>query len=267
MGHREAGVLRTLMERATRETVVRRRLPGEQGGVPLYVSGSAGLKYLFRPMARVDPSLRGWAREFVRAGSVVWDIGANVGLFTFAAAHHAGARGRVVAVEADAWLVQLLRRSAAIQPETSAVVQVVPAAVASACDLRTFVLASRSRATNHLSGYGSDSTGGAREAQTVVTVSLDWLAERLPAPDVIKIDVEGAEVEVLQGASRLLTGARPVVLCEVTAANSTVVTGLLRTYGYRVYDADAPGATRVEMAAAPWNTLAVAGAEMPGRAG
>ena len=70
-----------------------------------------------------------FAREFVHAGSVVWDVGANVGLFSIAAAQRAGVRGKVVAIESDIWLAALLRKSAAVQPPMSARVQVIPAAV------------------------------------------------------------------------------------------------------------------------------------------
>ncbi|MEO6222979.1 MAG: FkbM family methyltransferase [Vicinamibacterales bacterium] len=250
-------VLRSILERAGRRTVFRRRLLPDHGGAPIYVSGSAGLKYLFRPMNRIDPSLGSLAREFVQSRSVVWDVGANVGLFAFSAAHHAGPDGRVVAFEADAWLVQLLRRSAAIQPASAARVEVIPVAVASACDVRTFHLSSRSRATNSLSGYGSSDAGSVREEQTVPAISLDWFAERRPVPDVIKIDVEGAEVEVLTGACHVLEVKRPVVLCEVASRNSAAVTALLRDRGYRLYDADTPTASRTELEAAPWSTLAI----------
>src|SRR5262249_37577808 len=146
------------------------------------------------------------AVEFVRPGKVVWDIGANSGIFAFAAANLTGSSGSVVAFEPDTWLVQLLRRSARIQRDAGPV-QVVAAAVAKDCDLRTFNIAQRSRAANFLDGYDtvarSRQTGGVAERHTVVTLTLDWLAERLPAPDVIKIDVEGAELEVLQGGERL----------------------------------------------------------------
>lgn len=224
----------------------------------MFVSGSAGLKYLARPMDRIDPSLCNLAAEFAKPGNVVWDVGANVGLFAFSAAHHAGPEGRVTAFEPDAWLVQLLRRSASIQPPSSSPVEVLPVAVAHECDLRTFNLSSRSRATNALSGYGATDAGGVKETQTVPVVSLDWCAKRRPLPDVIKIDVEGAELEVLTGARDLLQIRRPVLLCEVSRRNSPEVTALLKDLGYRLYNADLPSQSRTELTEAPWSTLAVA---------
>src|SRR5437870_1265436 len=98
-------MLRSLAERLTRSLRFKRRLPGAFGRVPIWVSPSAGLKYLFRSMSNVDPALLQLVSEFVAADHVVWDVGANVGLFSFAAAFQAGPRGLVVSVEPDVWLV------------------------------------------------------------------------------------------------------------------------------------------------------------------
>ena len=193
-------MVRGMIENFTRDWVIRRRLSADFSSAPIHVSPSAGLRYLFRPMSSVDPSLARAGARVCDAGAVVWDVGANVGLFSFAAASMAGPEGLVVALEPDAWLVQLLRRSALEQPAGSAPVKVIPAAVASEMSIRTLCLAARSRASNHLAEFGTTQTGGEREQQSIVAVTLDWLMESLPAPSLVKIDVEGAELEVLRGA-------------------------------------------------------------------
>lgn len=205
-----------------------------------------------------DPILYNLAKEFVKRGHVVWDVGANVGLFSFAAAHLAGPSGRIYSIEPDVWLVQLLRRSSSAQVSSSASVQIIPVAVAEACGLRTFNIASRARSANYLSGYGSPQTGGAAEQQTVVSITLDWLAKHLPLPDVIKIDVEGAELEVLGGGIGVLGEKRPVILCEVFSDHSPQVTALLKSMGYRIYDGGVPSGQRRELQAAPYETIAIA---------
>jgi FkbM family methyltransferase len=209
-------------------------------------------------MDSIDPTLCALAKEFVHSGNVVWDVGANVGLFSFAAAHHAGPDGRVISFEPDVWLVQMLRRSSSVQPSSSAPVQIVPVAVAESCGLRTFNIAFRSRSANFLSGYGSSQTGGVEDQQTVVSASLDWLAERLPLPDVIKIDVEGAELEVLSGALGLLEKRHPTILCEVSSERSSGVTALLKAKGYRIYDGEVSSVRREVLQSAPWSTVAIA---------
>ena len=47
------------------------------------------------------------------------------------------------------------------------------------------------------SEYGSTQMGGVEEQHVVAAFNLDWLVSKLPIPDIIKIDVEGAELEVL----------------------------------------------------------------------
>jgi FkbM family methyltransferase len=250
-------VLRRMIEGVTRDWVIRRRLPADFSRASIHVTPSAGLRYLYRSMDEIDSVLLSLVREFVRPGAVVWDIGANVGLFSFAAASLAGPQGKIVALEPDAWLVQLLRRSALDQPDGSAPVQVVPAAVASELSIRTLCLANRSRAANYLAEFGTTQTGGAREEQSVVAVTLDWLLESLAPPSLVKIDVEGAEMEVLRGANRLFETVRPIVLCEVIPSSEAMVTRFLESHDYRIFDGETPAPQRQPLSTAPWSTLAI----------
>jgi FkbM family methyltransferase len=250
-------VLRRMIEDITRDWVIRRRLPADFLRASIHVSPSAGLRYLYRSMDDVDSVLLGLVREFVKPGTVVWDVGANVGLFSFAAASLAGPEGQIIALEPDAWLVQLLRRSARHQPARSAPVQVIPAAIASQVSIRTLCLAARSRAANYLAEFGTIQTGGAREEQSVVAVTLDWLLQQLPHPSVVKIDVEGAEMEVLKGSERLFESVRPVVLCEVIPASERAVTAFLQSYNYQILDGEMQASNRKPLQTAPWCTLAI----------
>ncbi len=252
--------LRSVVERASHRVIVRRRLPPPFAAARIYVSTEGGLRYLARPMAAVDPTLLRLVAEVVRPGDTVWDIGANVGLFSFAAAVAAGPSGRVLALEADTDLAGLLRRSAAANTG-HAPVEVLPAAVSGELSVGRFHVARRNRATSHLAGFGSAMAGGVRSTHLVPTVTLDWLADRFPLPDVLKIDVEGAELTVLAGAARVLSHS-PTVICEVSA-NATTVADILTGNGYTLYDADQLPAERLPAPSAPFNTLATPRARQP----
>src|SRR6516165_2298515 len=231
-------VVRRILERSMRWLVFRRRLPATFKNAILYVSPAAGLRYVFRPMANVDPPLLMAARTLVRRNDVIWDIGANVGLFSLAAAVCAGDQGQVIAFEPDAWIAQLLRRTSRAQPIHNARITVVPVAVASEISLRSFSIAIRSRASNALSEYGLTEMGGVKEQYLVPAFNLDWLLSNLPTPDIIKIDVEGAELEVISNQVRMLTEVRPVILCEVASNNADEITKLLTSAAYRLFDGD-----------------------------
>jgi FkbM family methyltransferase len=157
---------------------------------------AAGLRYVFRPMANIGPLLSMAARTLVKRDDVIWDIGANVGLFSLAATVCAGDQGQVIAFEPDAWIAQLLRRTSRAQPIHNARITVVPVAVASEISLRSFSITVRSRASNALSEYGLTQMGGVKEQDLVSAFNLDWLLSNLPTSDIIKIDGEGAELEV-----------------------------------------------------------------------
>jgi FkbM family methyltransferase len=250
-------MLRTVLERTTRNLVLKRALPRHVGGQSMFVSPSGGLRYLVKPLAECDPVLLLNAAELVKPGATVWDVGANLGLFSFAAAGLAGASGRVYAFEPDLWCVQLLRRSANLDAPGRASVCPIAAAVTDSCGLQEFRIAARSRSSNALAGHGLSQTGGFLESHTVLTVSLDWLLQYLPPPDVLKIDVEGAELKVLQGARTMLKEHRPVLILEVSPELSAPVSELLKSCDYTLNDAEVPSAARQSLELAPFNTIAV----------
>lgn len=64
-------MLRTLLERLTSPLVVKRRLPKAYGRAPMFVSSAGGLRYLFKPMSKVDPELLSYVDDFVKKDSVV----------------------------------------------------------------------------------------------------------------------------------------------------------------------------------------------------
>jgi FkbM family methyltransferase len=249
-------VVRSIAERLSHRLIVRRTLPAPFAGARIYASSEGGLRYLGPRMDRVDPTLLRLVSETVQPGDTVWDIGANLGLFSLAAAVAAGPGGRVLSVEPDSTLVRLLRRSAAAAREC-APLDVFPAAVSAECGVARFCIARRNRSTSFLAGFGTGEAGGVRATELVPTVSLDWLLTQFPAPHVLKIDVEGAEALVLRGGRGVLQAHHPRVICEVGLDNAAAVHDLLAQAGYAVYNGDQPAAQRTPLSAAPYNTVAL----------
>ena len=253
--------VRGLVEFLSRGIVLRRQLPEEFGGAQIFVTPEAGLRYWYTDLRRVDGMLFRMARELVAVNHVVWDIGANVGLFSFSAAALAGSNGLVLAVEPDLWLAQLVARSArtlGARSQPGAPISTLCAAVSERNSISQLEIADRARSANHLADVdGSTQSGGARNLQHTVTLSLDFLLDFFPSPNVLKIDVEAAEFRVLCGAHKLLRTVRPVIWCEVAPENQESVGELLRANGYRVYAAALEPAKRTELRRASWDTLAI----------
>lgn len=207
-------------------------------------------------LEKVSPELLKMADEILAPGDIVWDVGANVGLFTFAAAARVGPMGNVYAIEPDTCLVDLLRRSAKLESGKRAPVNVVPVAISDAVGTVRFHIANRARAANYLESCGSTQTGGVRETQWIITVTLDWMLEQFPAPTVLKIDVEGAEDQVLRGASKLLSTFRPRIICEVSRKNAKEVSTILHSFDYTLFDGCADRSKRQPLENAVWDTVA-----------
>ena len=72
----------------------------------------------------------------------------------------------------------------------------------------------------------------------MATVTLDDLLAVSPPPDLVKIDIEGAEVLALRGATRLVRDVRPLFYVEVTDATATEVFDIFSARGYRASDLD-----------------------------
>ena len=212
--------LRSSLEALARGRKVKRRLPN---GLTIYVSPDSQLKYLGK---RFDTDLTDLAKEQVSSSSVVWDIGANCGVLAFSCS----AAKQIVAVEADPFLCNLLQESMAIN---GVPLVVVSAAASSGNGIAEFSIAQRGRASNHLSSVsGRSQTGGERARMLVPTITLDALLDAVLPPTLIKIDVEGSEVEVLMGAERVLNEARPMIYLETVAETHPACVRILTAADY-----------------------------------
>lgn len=164
----------------------------------------------------------------VRAGGVFFDVGAQAGYYSLLASRLVGPTGRVVAFEPDARNLGYLREHLRLNDATN--VTVIEAAVADAAGSEGFAA--------ERSGFGgalSETAAASGGTVTVRTVTLDGLvgSGAVPAPDYLKIDVEGAELRVLRGAAKILRASRPTIFLAVhTPDLERLCRETLTTLGY-----------------------------------
>jgi FkbM family methyltransferase len=164
--------------------------------------------------------------RLVRPGDVVWDVGAHHGYVTLLSAARALPGGEVHAFEPSSRNRRLLERHLAWNHVTN--VRVHPFALAGADGTATFGGPGTSK-TLSLGGAG----GGGEQVEVRSAKSV--VAEgRCPPPSVFKIDVEGAEAEVLEGAA----GVVPPEACMLVALHSSELharcAALARAMGFEV---------------------------------
>ncbi len=154
-------------------------------------------------------------RQWVRPGTVVLDIGANVGFFTLRFASWVSDGGRVIALEPEAVNYEALVRAVA-KAGLSGVVEAIQAAVSDATGEARLEVNP---------GHPGDHKLGTDGVAVATTTVDDLLAARgWPEVSLIKVDVQGAEALVLAGARQALERSRPVLFLEVDDAG-------LRRYG------------------------------------
>jgi len=162
--------------------------------------------------------------ERVRPGMVCWDVGANVGFYTLLLAELVGASGRVFAFEPVPRNVELLRRHLEMNKYQN--VRVLPCALGDVDGEVGF-----DPGMSHLVGRMADK-GRWKVTCSKADSLLD--AGEIEAPDVIKVDVEGAEAAVIRGALRAM-GRHPVIFLATHGEEvHRECVELLTASGYRV---------------------------------
>lgn len=211
-----------------------RILPGEQLSRAIYVSGT------------YEPNTLCVLRRLLQPGDTFVDVGANTGVISLIGSRWVGANGRVYSFEPSLREFEHLTRN--LETNTAMNITPVRLAVSSGSGRAALRVAQPSHAgLNTLGGAFPYAGIDTDHIETVETTTLDAFvdAQRIARVAVLKVDVEGAEAAVLQGAHRVLADHRPAMVVEVysralelNGADRETVERLLRTQQYRLYSID-----------------------------
>lgn len=182
-------------------------------------------------------------RRLLKPGQVALDLGANMGGHTLHLAVAAGVKGRVVAVEPTAYPFQRLTRNIQLNPDLAQRIhahqallvaepgQPIPATINSSWPVAGDI---REAHPLHM--------GVPQATTSAISMTLDQLVERegLDRVDLIKLDVDGAEWDVLRGGWSMLQRFRPILVIEIApfalkeqGVDALTVVSALADLGYR----------------------------------
>ena len=183
-----------------------------------------------------------WIDSEVRSGDVFMDIGANIGIYTIAAAHRVGSGGTVYAFEPHKVNALSLLRNVGLS-QLSERVRVFSCALSDESRVleffyRSLESASTASQLGHTQIPGSDAKFRPVAAEMVFATTVDRLIADgviLP-PHLIKIDVDGNEIQILRGMQQLLSGAqRPrAVQVELNVGEQQAITQFMQRCGYEL---------------------------------
>jgi FkbM family methyltransferase len=174
-------------------------------------------------------------RDRLQPGMTVIDVGANVGVYTFSAAHRVGKTGKVIAIEPFSGCVSCLQETCRINQ-----LEWVEVHGAAASDRPGKLRLSIHEASELNEVLADDEIPKTGKIEEVPCITLDSLIEEehLTQVDWLKIDAEGHEMKVLEGSDRLLQEFHPAILYENiagTSASNTPVAEYLLSKGYQLF--------------------------------
>lgn len=178
-----------------------------------------GSRYDRRDKRAYEPSFYLPFVDRIRSGMTVFDIGAHIGIFSLGAAKRVGQKGRVVAFEPAPQTIDVLRRHVAFN-HMQDIIRVEPGVVSDSTTPVSFFVYEESMAASmsrkNVEDLNPEQRKSPAQEVKVPSYTLDaYCREHGLSPQVLKIDVEGAEFRVLQGARELLSKNDVIILCEV----------------------------------------------------
>ena len=177
-----------------------------------------------------EPPVQAVVPEYFKPGRTIYDVGGGIGFYALVAAR-LGAR--VFTFEPDPENFESIQRNARLN-RLDGSFTLLPLAAFSRTG--TIVMEPSDSPHGHGNAHAKEIWGsGVQDTFEAPCTTLDDFARQNPAPDLIKIDVEGCEAEVLKGADQLMREARPAILCEIHDASlGQAAEALLRGRGYNM---------------------------------
>lgn len=228
-------------------------------GGTLWLEPSHSFTTCFWPAVdQYEPDVRAALLHFLKPGATFVDCGANVGYFSVMAQQIVGSRGLVVSIEANPATFSLLERNLACNGD----------AIAINCALMSHAAETQLFVPREGDVYSSLRKGGLVGGEGVQTIrvtgrTLDQVAASLQLRrlDLLKVDIEGGELDVLRSATRVIRDLRPVVVCEygtntwpAFGATAEQLTILMREHDYSIGTYDVSRQVVVPAGPQVWNS-------------
>jgi len=162
-----------------------------------------------------EPGELKYIREVLRPGDSVFDVGANIGVFSIVMATSVGDQGYVYSVEPHPRNIDRIHGH--IRTNNLNNIQVFGVAAGSVAGQLNLVSgddAAYASMENSTELLGVDPTGKQSISVSVQTLDSIWKNLGSPSIKLVKIDVEGAELSVLKGSSQVLKECKPIILIE-----------------------------------------------------
>ena len=168
------------------------------------------------------------------SGDIVVDIGANIGYYALLEARLVGDKGKVYAVEPVAHNLELLKKNIGLNNYKN--MEVFQFAIGNENKTASMYISNKS---NWSSMIKSELISGTIiEEKSVGMITLDKFLENKPWPDLIRMDVEGYEVEIIEGMTKFLKSNKPLkIFMEIHDSRNgkrEEMLNILKKFGFQI---------------------------------
>jgi len=177
-------------------------------------------------------------------GVIFIDCGANIGTHTISVAKHIYGWGNVISIEAQKWIYYALAGNIAINncdnvnahwaaiSDKVGTIKIpnlnhkIPSSFAS------FSIKDKDKSFD----VGQDIDYSLSDDTSYLTnlITLDNL--NVNRVDLIKIDIEGMEIEAIQGSKKILSNLKPILIYEITKSEKKYLNQIIESYGYKIFN-------------------------------
>ena len=175
--------------------------------------------------------------KMIKPGDICWDIGANIGFYTCLLASQVGDSGAVVAFEPASRTYGYLHENVSLNRFTNTTL--INKGIGDRVEQRNLHYSEAGLAEGTASlKYTNERTA----AERVTLDTIDNLFRELPAPNFVKIDVEGYQLEVLRGGEHCLKTHAPLLMAELKDVGETnrdiyaEIEAYVTDLGYQLYE-------------------------------
>lgn len=238
-------IKRTLVSRINQLAVIDRHVYTVRYGPARGLKRQGGMGWLpaFVPRGHEWEAEEAFLEQINWEGLTVYDVGGDQGIFTLFLARHVGPTGQVIVFEPNPRSYERILTNVGLNGFEN--VRVLPLGLGERAERLTFVFPksepARGSAAQSVRTQVAQEQNAVRCEIEVAALDDEMARLNLPAPDLIKLDVEGMEWQALRGMRRTIEQYRPQLFIEIHGsdredkmANVRRVAALIDEMGYRM---------------------------------
>ncbi|OQY72626.1 MAG: hypothetical protein B6D44_09705 [Ignavibacteriales bacterium UTCHB2] len=229
---KENSLIRTVLFKLLNGLEANRKIKGMNRRI--YFNAGTNFNFFFSRELEIEKEAVNNLTQLIKKDFLIFDIGAHIGYYTIIFSSLCPG-GRIIAFEPGSDNLKYLKKNLQMNGIENMIV--IEKALSNEIGESLFFEDITTGRSSSLKSDAWHPNATKIKEQKVSTTTMDEISSYYGIPNLIKCDVEGFEVEVLEGASKVLKN-KPIIFLEVATQNKEAVMSILSRYNYRIYNGE-----------------------------